>query len=237
MIERTSSGFGKLSSLVVRFWARFWRMSSGKGTRAAFATGLALSGVLTNSSTAPALLEGANLRTSDAGCDDGAGLRRFTAPPPAPAGLIVEYRAVRGDSDPSVAEPYGDGVPFAVRSPLTDDQLFTEAPALVAASEGDADDFSRSSANASRHKVWRPAKARAASAARFRKSASLQVTGCSRCARPIVIASPRRANLFASPFLENVFRNARFVRRGNRPTGVAQQRVAPRLTAWSFRRT
>ena len=237
MIEEASSGLRQLSSLVVRRWARCRRMSKGKLTRSAFAAGLALSGVLTISSTAPALLEGASPRASGDVSDDGRDLRGFAARVPTPAGLIVEYGAVRDDPDRSAAKPYGEGVPFAVRSPLADDQLFTEAPALLARSDGDADDFYKSSGNASRRGVSRSAKSRAVSSARVRKTASLRVAGCSRCAGPIVPAPSRRPHLFVSLFLRDVFRNVRFVRREKQSTGIVRQREAPRLTAWSFQPT
>jgi hypothetical protein len=226
MIEGASSGSGQLSSLAVRFRARCRRMSTA-GARAAFAAGVALSGVLTISPTAPALLEGASLRASDAG-SGASGLRVFAASFSTPPGLMVEYDAVRRDPDRSAAKPYGDGVPYAVRTPLADEQLFTKAPALVAAAPD------QSLARASPHKISNASKPRAA---RARKAASLRVSGCSRCLGPTRHASPRRGNLFASLFSGDFLRSARYVRRGNRPSGVAQQRETPRLTVWSFRRT
>ncbi len=225
MNEGVSSGSRQLPSLVVRLRARCCRMSKA-GARA-FATGVALSGVLTISSTAPALLEGASLGASDPGSDGGSALRVSTASLSTPPGLIVEYDAARRDPDRSAAEPYGDVVPFAVRTPLADEQLFREAPALVVATD-------QSSARAPPHKISTPSKSRGA---RVRKAASPRVSGCSQCLGPIRQASPRRGNLFASLVSGDFLRNARLVRRGNRPSGVAQQQEAPRLTVWSFRRT
>ena len=231
MLKQALRQVGRLSSLAVHGRQRCWRTSTGRATRAAFAAGLGLSGVLTISSTAPALLEGGSPKASDAG----AGLRLSMASPPMPAGLIVEYRPDRGAPESSAAESFGDGVPIAVRTPISDHQLFPAAPA--AASDGDADDSIRPSGTPSRRKVSNPARSPAVSQARGHGAASLRVTGCSRCPGPVGHAPPGPANLFASLFLKDIFRSGRPIRRENRPTGAAQRRAAPHLTVWFFQRT
>jgi hypothetical protein len=235
MMEQALRRVGRLSSLAVRGPARCWRRTTEKATRAAFAAGLGLSGVLTTSSTAPALLEAGSLRASDAGTVAGAGLRLSMASPPMPEGLIVEYRPVRGAPEPSADEPYGDGVPIAVRTPISDHRLFTATPA--AASNGDADDSIRRSGTPSRRKVSNSARSPAVPKTRGRKAASPWVTGCSRCTGPAGHAPHGSANLFASLFLKDIFLSGRPIRRENRPSGAAQQRTAPHLTVWFFQRT
>ncbi len=194
----------------------------------AFATGAALSGVLMTSSTAPALLDGGSPKALQTRAEG------FGAHFPAPAGMVVDYSAFRDAPDRSADVSDGNDIPPAVRTPIPDDQLLGQAPALVAASEEPISQ--QPSGNPAPRKTSTPAKSPGASAFHGRKVASRQVTGCSRCAAPSAHSSPRRANLIASLFSGDLFR-ARFVRRANRPAGVAQQREAPRLTAWSFRRT
>ena len=233
MTEGTSSGSEQSSSLVVRLRARRCRMSTEKGIRVAFAAGVALSSILTISPTAPALLGGASLRSSDAGSADGVSPWGWSAAPiPAPVGLIVDYGSSGAGPAQSGPEPYGNGVPVAVRTPLTDAQLLEEIPARVAAS----DNVDQPARRASPRKVA-TAEPSTGSAARVRKKAALRVSGCSQCTGQFVYTSSKRGNLFASLLSGDVFRRARLVRPGNRPIGVAQQREAPYLTVWSFRRT
>jgi hypothetical protein len=139
----------------------------------------------------------------------------------------IEYYESFGNAERRSAGAEDVNVPWAVRSQLVDSRLF----------EGRLSASRESPARRSRPThVSAPAKVSRTFASRAPETSAWRPTGCSRCPGQVVRSSPRRAKSLALVFPWDVLRNARSVRRERLPSGVARQREAPQMTAWSIRR-
>ncbi len=139
----------------------------------------------------------------------------------------IEYYELPGNAKRRPVGPDDVDVPWAVRSQLVDSRLF----------EGRVPASRKSPAKQSRPaSVSARAKASRAFASRAPETPAWRPAGCSRCAGQIDRSSPRRAKSLAFVFPLDFLRHARSVRRERLPSGVARQREAPEMTAWSIRR-
>jgi hypothetical protein len=137
----------------------------------------------------------------------------------------IEYYELPRNAERRPVGP-DDDVPWAVRSQLVDSRLFEDR--LPASRETPAKQPRPAS-------VSTRAKASRAFASRARETSTWRPAGCSRCARQVDRSSPRRAKSLAFVFPLDFLRHARSVRREHLPSGVAREREAPELTAWSIR--
>jgi hypothetical protein len=138
----------------------------------------------------------------------------------------IEYYELPRNAERRPVGPDDVDVPWAVRSQLVDSRLFEDR--LPASRETPAKQHQPAS-------VSTRAKASRAFASRARETITWRPAGCSRCARQVDRSSPRRAKSLAFVFPLDFLRHARSVRRERLPSGVARQREAPELTAWSIR--